>query len=156
MVFLMDTCSLAAGGGTWLFQASTPLDGLRKGEKLDVLVPALLWLCFQTHLDLSREHCDALSRADLSSPSRVKACIAAAEALSGCMNIQIQPGEWRAEIYVCRQQSHRLIHDPCCTPSTAPCSPSPAGAPQPLKLEKVFPGISSRPRWAALQAAWAK
>ncbi|XP_010072162.1 PREDICTED: exocyst complex component 1-like, partial [Pterocles gutturalis] len=45
-----------------------------------------------THLDLSREHCDALSRADLSSLSSVEACIAAAEALSGCMNIQIQPG----------------------------------------------------------------
>ncbi|XP_075369428.1 exocyst complex component 1-like [Mycteria americana] len=45
-----------------------------------------------THLNLSREHCDALSRADLSSPSRVKACIAAVEALSGCMNIQIHPG----------------------------------------------------------------
>ncbi|XP_009638979.1 exocyst complex component 1 [Egretta garzetta] len=49
-------------------------------------------LFLTTHLTLSREHCDALSRADLSSPSRVKACIAAAEALSGCMNVQIQPG----------------------------------------------------------------
>ncbi|GAB0195265.1 exocyst complex component 1-like [Grus japonensis] len=49
-------------------------------------------LFLTTHLNLSREHCDALSRADLSSPSKVKACIAAAEALSGCMNIQIQPG----------------------------------------------------------------
>ncbi|XP_075018650.1 exocyst complex component 1-like [Calonectris borealis] len=49
-------------------------------------------LFLTTHLNLSREHCDALSRADLSSPSRVKACIAAAEALSGCMNIQIPPG----------------------------------------------------------------
>ncbi|XP_009707286.1 PREDICTED: exocyst complex component 1-like [Cariama cristata] len=49
-------------------------------------------LFLTTHLNLSREHCDVLSRADLSSPSRVKACIAAAEALSGCMNIQIQPG----------------------------------------------------------------
>ncbi|XP_063203255.1 exocyst complex component 1-like isoform X1 [Chroicocephalus ridibundus] len=49
-------------------------------------------LFLTTRLDLSREHCDALSRADLSSPSRVKACIAAAEALSGCMNIQVQPG----------------------------------------------------------------
>ncbi|XP_065545188.1 exocyst complex component 1-like isoform X2 [Lathamus discolor] len=45
-----------------------------------------------THLSLSREHCDALSQADLSSPSRVKACIAAAEALSLCMNTQIHPG----------------------------------------------------------------
>ncbi|XP_030354188.1 exocyst complex component 1-like [Strigops habroptila] len=49
-------------------------------------------LFLTTHLNLSREHCDALSRADLSSPSRVKACIAAAEALSACMNIQIHPG----------------------------------------------------------------
>ncbi|PKU35624.1 exocyst complex component 1-like [Limosa lapponica baueri] len=49
-------------------------------------------LFLTTHLDLSKEHCDALSRADLSSPSRVRACIAAAEALSGCMNVQIQPG----------------------------------------------------------------
>ncbi|XP_059680572.1 exocyst complex component 1 [Gavia stellata] len=49
-------------------------------------------LFLTTHLDLSREHCDALSQADLSSPSRMKACIAAAEALSGCMSIQIQPG----------------------------------------------------------------
>ncbi|KAM6353497.1 exocyst complex component 1-like [Alca torda] len=49
-------------------------------------------LFLTTHLDLSREHCDALSRADLSSPSRVKACVAAAEALSGCMNVQVQPG----------------------------------------------------------------
>ncbi|XP_074456345.1 exocyst complex component 1-like [Larus michahellis] len=49
-------------------------------------------LFLTTRLDLSREHCDALSRADLSSPIRVKACIAAAEALSGCMNIQVQPG----------------------------------------------------------------
>ncbi|XP_075576733.1 exocyst complex component 1 [Pelecanus crispus] len=49
-------------------------------------------LFLTTHLNLSREHCDVLSQADLSSPSRVKACIAAAEALSGCMNVQIQPG----------------------------------------------------------------
>ncbi|XP_042663264.1 exocyst complex component 1 isoform X3 [Tyto alba] len=49
-------------------------------------------LFLTTHLNLSREHCDALSRADLSSPGRVKACIAAAEALSACMNIQVQPG----------------------------------------------------------------
>ncbi|XP_056215756.1 exocyst complex component 1-like isoform X2 [Falco biarmicus] len=48
-------------------------------------------LFLTTHLDLSRDHCDALSRGDLSSPSRVKACIAAAEALSGCMSIEIQP-----------------------------------------------------------------
>nr|XP_025954698.1 exocyst complex component 1-like [Dromaius novaehollandiae]XP_025954706.1 exocyst complex component 1-like [Dromaius novaehollandiae]XP_025954715.1 exocyst complex component 1-like [Dromaius novaehollandiae] len=49
-------------------------------------------LFLTTHLDLSKEHCEALSQGDLSSPSRIKACIAAAEALSGCMNIQIQPG----------------------------------------------------------------
>ncbi|XP_062496450.1 exocyst complex component 1-like isoform X1 [Pezoporus occidentalis] len=49
-------------------------------------------LFLTTHLNLSREHCDALSQADLSSPSRVKACIAAAEALSLCMNTQIHPG----------------------------------------------------------------
>ncbi|XP_064319519.1 exocyst complex component 1 [Phalacrocorax carbo] len=49
-------------------------------------------LFLTTRLDLSKEHCDALSQADLSSPSRVKACIAAAEALSGCMNVQLQPG----------------------------------------------------------------
>ncbi|XP_010015884.1 PREDICTED: exocyst complex component 1-like [Nestor notabilis] len=54
------------------------------------LVDEILFLT--THLNLSREHCDALSRADLSSPSRVKACIAAAEALFACMNIQIHPG----------------------------------------------------------------
>ncbi|XP_009074781.1 PREDICTED: exocyst complex component 1-like [Acanthisitta chloris] len=45
-----------------------------------------------THLHLSKGHCDALSRADLSSLSSVQACVAAAEALSGCMNIQLQPG----------------------------------------------------------------
>ncbi|XP_009987377.1 PREDICTED: exocyst complex component 1-like [Tauraco erythrolophus] len=49
-------------------------------------------LFLTTHLNLSKEHCDALSQADLSSPSRVKACIAAVQALSGCMNVQIQPG----------------------------------------------------------------
>ncbi|KAM6413296.1 LOW QUALITY PROTEIN: exocyst complex component 1-like [Rhynochetos jubatus] len=49
-------------------------------------------LFLTTHLNLSREHRDALSRADLSSPSGVKACIAAAAALSGCMDTQIQPG----------------------------------------------------------------
>ncbi|XP_010178866.1 PREDICTED: exocyst complex component 1-like [Mesitornis unicolor] len=49
-------------------------------------------LFLTTHLDLSREHCDALGEADLSSPSSMKACIAAAEALSACMSIQIHPG----------------------------------------------------------------
>ncbi|KAM8800167.1 LOW QUALITY PROTEIN: exocyst complex component 1-like [Eudromia elegans] len=49
-------------------------------------------LFLTTHLDLSKEHCEALSQGDLSSPSRVKACIAATEALSACMDIQIQPG----------------------------------------------------------------
>ncbi|XP_008942485.1 PREDICTED: exocyst complex component 1-like [Merops nubicus] len=54
------------------------------------LMDELLFLT--TQLSLSREHCDALSGADLSSPSRVAACTAAAEALAACMNIQIQPG----------------------------------------------------------------
>ncbi|POI36028.1 hypothetical protein CIB84_000215, partial [Bambusicola thoracicus] len=49
-------------------------------------------LFLTTHLDLGKEHCEALSCADLSSPSGVEACIAAAEALSACMNIQIQSG----------------------------------------------------------------
>ncbi|XP_010218595.1 PREDICTED: exocyst complex component 1-like, partial [Tinamus guttatus] len=49
-------------------------------------------LFLTTHLDLSKEHCEALSQGDLSNPSRVKACIAATEALSACMDIQIQPG----------------------------------------------------------------
>uniref|UniRef100_A0A674IM78 Exocyst complex component Sec3 PIP2-binding N-terminal domain-containing protein n=1 Tax=Terrapene triunguis TaxID=2587831 RepID=A0A674IM78_9SAUR len=46
----------------------------------------------ESNLDLSKKHRQALSRGDLSSPSKVKACIAAAEALSSCMNVQIQPG----------------------------------------------------------------
>uniref|UniRef100_A0A803YKS3 Exocyst complex component Sec3 PIP2-binding N-terminal domain-containing protein n=1 Tax=Meleagris gallopavo TaxID=9103 RepID=A0A803YKS3_MELGA len=46
----------------------------------------------ETHLDLGKEHCEALNCADLSSPRGVEACIAAAEALSVCMNIQIQSG----------------------------------------------------------------
>ncbi|XP_021261985.1 exocyst complex component 1-like isoform X2 [Numida meleagris] len=49
-------------------------------------------LFLTTHLDLGKEHCEALSCADLSSPSGVEACIAAAEALSACMSIQIQSG----------------------------------------------------------------
>ncbi|XP_065585612.1 exocyst complex component 1-like isoform X1 [Cyrtonyx montezumae] len=49
-------------------------------------------LFLTTHLDLGKEHCEALSCADLSSPSGVEACIAAAEALSACMNIRIQSG----------------------------------------------------------------
>lgn len=46
MVFLTDTCSLAAEGSTWLFQASSLLGGMRRDEKLAVLVPVLFWLCF--------------------------------------------------------------------------------------------------------------
>ncbi|OXB58682.1 hypothetical protein ASZ78_016854 [Callipepla squamata] len=49
-------------------------------------------LFLTTHLDLGKEHCEALSCADLSSPSGVEACIAAAEALSACVNVQIQSG----------------------------------------------------------------
>uniref|UniRef100_A0A8C6Z7A6 Exocyst complex component 1-like n=1 Tax=Nothoprocta perdicaria TaxID=30464 RepID=A0A8C6Z7A6_NOTPE len=48
-------------------------------------------LFLTTYLSLSKEHCEALSQGDLSSPSRVKACIAATEALSACMDVQIQP-----------------------------------------------------------------
>lgn len=99
--FSMDNCSLAPEGSTWLFEASSLPGGMGRDAELDVFAPALFWLCFQTHLDLGKEHCEALSRADLSSPSSLKACVAAAEALSGCMNIQIQPGKARAEIYVC-------------------------------------------------------
>uniref|UniRef100_A0A8C0J6Y6 Exocyst complex component Sec3 PIP2-binding N-terminal domain-containing protein n=1 Tax=Chelonoidis abingdonii TaxID=106734 RepID=A0A8C0J6Y6_CHEAB len=40
----------------------------------------------ESNLDLSEKHRQVLSRGDLSSPSKVKACIAAAEALSSCMN----------------------------------------------------------------------
>uniref|UniRef100_A0A8C4WH46 Exocyst complex component Sec3 PIP2-binding N-terminal domain-containing protein n=1 Tax=Gopherus evgoodei TaxID=1825980 RepID=A0A8C4WH46_9SAUR len=40
----------------------------------------------ESNLDLSEKHRQVLSRGDLSRPSKVKACIAAAEALSSCMN----------------------------------------------------------------------
>lgn len=46
MVFLMDACSLAAEGSTQLFQASRLLRGMRRDEKLAVLVRVLFWLCF--------------------------------------------------------------------------------------------------------------
>ncbi|XP_051486196.1 exocyst complex component 1-like [Apus apus] len=49
-------------------------------------------LFLTTSLSLSREHCDVLSRADLSSPGGVEACSAAAAALSSCMDTQVQPG----------------------------------------------------------------
>ncbi|XP_074407713.1 exocyst complex component 1-like [Zonotrichia albicollis] len=48
-------------------------------------------LLLTTQLQLSREHCAALSRADLSSPAAIAACTAAAQALSSCMELPIQP-----------------------------------------------------------------
>ncbi|XP_057888833.1 exocyst complex component 1-like [Melospiza georgiana] len=48
-------------------------------------------LLLTTQLQLSREHCAALSRADLSSPAAIEACTAAAQALSSCMELPIQP-----------------------------------------------------------------
>ncbi|XP_017670054.1 PREDICTED: exocyst complex component 1-like [Lepidothrix coronata] len=54
------------------------------------LMDELLFLT--TRLDLSKEHWDVLSRADLSSPAGVRSCSAAAEALSACMNTPLQPG----------------------------------------------------------------
>ncbi|XP_068871062.1 exocyst complex component 1-like [Aphelocoma coerulescens] len=53
------------------------------------LMDEILFLTSQLHL--SREHRDALSRADLSSPAAVGACTAAAEALSACMDIPVHP-----------------------------------------------------------------
>ncbi|XP_031980165.1 exocyst complex component 1-like isoform X2 [Corvus moneduloides] len=53
------------------------------------LMDEILFLTSRLHL--SREHRDALSRADLSSPAAVGACTAAAEALSACMDIPIHP-----------------------------------------------------------------
>lgn len=142
MGFLTDTGSPAVGG----ILSSSLWVGMRRDEKLPVLVPVLFWLCSQTHLHLSRQHCDALSQADLSSPGSVKACIAAAEALAGCMNVQIQPGEWRAEIYGCRRQSHQLLHKLCCTLSTSLCCAGSAAAPEPLRLQG---GVSSGDNSAA-------
>lgn len=118
-----------------VFQGGSLRGGMRGGEKLPVLVAVLFWLCSQTHLQLSREHCDALSQADLSSPSSVKACIAAAEALAGCMSVQIQPGEWRAAIYGGRQQSRQLLHELCCAPSTSLRCAGSAAAPGPRRLQ---------------------
>lgn len=66
-----------------------------KGWQAGCACTCSLLASFQTHLDLGKEHCEALSCADLSSPSGVEACIAAAEALSACMNIQIQSGRAR-------------------------------------------------------------
>uniref|UniRef100_A0A8C6Z7X9 Exocyst complex component 1-like n=1 Tax=Nothoprocta perdicaria TaxID=30464 RepID=A0A8C6Z7X9_NOTPE len=63
-------------------------------------------LFLTTYLSLSKEHCEALSQGDLSSPSRVKACIAATEALSACMDVQIQPGE-----VIMRQLFFRALDD---------------------------------------------
>ncbi|XP_006036792.1 exocyst complex component 1 isoform X2 [Alligator sinensis] len=49
-------------------------------------------LFLTSNLDLNEEHCQVLRQGDLSSPRKVKACIEAVEALSSCMNVQIQPG----------------------------------------------------------------
>ncbi|XP_030919294.1 exocyst complex component 1-like, partial [Geospiza fortis] len=48
-------------------------------------------LLLTSQLQLSREHCAALSRADLSSPAAIAACTAAAQALSSCMDLPIHP-----------------------------------------------------------------
>uniref|UniRef100_A0A674IMZ0 Exocyst complex component Sec3 PIP2-binding N-terminal domain-containing protein n=1 Tax=Terrapene triunguis TaxID=2587831 RepID=A0A674IMZ0_9SAUR len=74
------------------------MDHIQQGNSLlhqidsnhEKLMSEILFLT--SNLDLSKKHRQALSRGDLSSPSKVKACIAAAEALSSCMNVQIQPG----------------------------------------------------------------
>ncbi|OWK51451.1 Exocyst complex component 1 [Lonchura striata] len=44
-----------------------------------------------SQLQLSQEHHTALSRADLSSPAAIRACTAAAQALSSCMDLPIHP-----------------------------------------------------------------
>uniref|UniRef100_A0A7M4EI23 Exocyst complex component Sec3 PIP2-binding N-terminal domain-containing protein n=1 Tax=Crocodylus porosus TaxID=8502 RepID=A0A7M4EI23_CROPO len=49
-------------------------------------------LFLTSNLDLNEEHCQVLRQGDLSSPRKVEVCIAAVEALSSCMNVQIQPG----------------------------------------------------------------
>lgn len=95
----------------------------------------------QTQLHLSREHRDALSRADLSSPGAVGACTAAAEALSACMDVPIHPSESGAGIYP--TGSHPA-------PSRAA---QPRSVPEPPLLEGIFPGIRSHAGGAALQAA---
>uniref|UniRef100_A0A8C3SKB1 Exocyst complex component Sec3 PIP2-binding N-terminal domain-containing protein n=1 Tax=Chelydra serpentina TaxID=8475 RepID=A0A8C3SKB1_CHESE len=74
------------------------MDHIQQGNSLlhqidsnhEKLMSEILFLT--SNLDLSEKHRQVLSRGDLSSPSKVKACIAAAEALSSCMNVQIQPG----------------------------------------------------------------
>ncbi|XP_043378374.1 exocyst complex component 1 isoform X3 [Chelonia mydas] len=74
------------------------MDHIQQGNSLlhqidsnhEKLMSEILFLT--SNLDLSETHRRVLSRGDLSSPSKVKACIAAAEALSSCMNVQIQPG----------------------------------------------------------------
>ncbi|XP_064015383.1 exocyst complex component 1-like [Pogoniulus pusillus] len=71
-----------------IYQENSLLQRIISNEQR--LMDEILFLT--THLDLSREHCDVLRRADLSSPSSVEACTAAAEALAGCMSTQIQPG----------------------------------------------------------------
>ncbi|EMP32007.1 Exocyst complex component 1 [Chelonia mydas] len=73
------------------------MDHIQQGNSLlhqidsnhEKLMSEILFLT--SNLDLSETHRRVLSRGDLSSPSKVKACIAAAEALSSCMNVQIQP-----------------------------------------------------------------
>uniref|UniRef100_A0A8C8RI36 Exocyst complex component Sec3 PIP2-binding N-terminal domain-containing protein n=1 Tax=Pelusios castaneus TaxID=367368 RepID=A0A8C8RI36_9SAUR len=74
------------------------MDHIQQGNSLlhqidsnhEKLMGEILFLTSQ--LDLSEKHRQVLSRGDLSSPTEVKACIAAVDALSGCMNIEIQPG----------------------------------------------------------------
>uniref|UniRef100_A0A8C9NMY1 Exocyst complex component 1 n=1 Tax=Serinus canaria TaxID=9135 RepID=A0A8C9NMY1_SERCA len=55
------------------------------------LMDEILFLTVQ--LQLSREHRSALSRADLSSPAAIRACTAAAQALSSCMDLPIHPSD---------------------------------------------------------------
>ncbi|CAM2120234.1 unnamed protein product [Caretta caretta] len=74
------------------------MDHIQQGNSLlhqidsnhEKLMSEILFLT--SDLDLRETHRQVLSQGDLSSPSKVKACIAAAEALSSCMNVQIQPG----------------------------------------------------------------
>lgn len=56
----------------------------------------------QTRLHLSRDHCRALNRVDLSSPEALRACTAAAQALATCMDIPVHPGECPAGISPCQ------------------------------------------------------
>ncbi|XP_066415688.1 exocyst complex component 1-like [Molothrus aeneus] len=53
------------------------------------LMDEILFLTSQ--LQLSRDHCAALSRVDLSSPAAIGACTAAAQALSSCLDLPIHP-----------------------------------------------------------------